>query len=308
MNVALPKWWPEETVECYQDLVSYRLVGASACADRITETMVRLAVTAQAERRDVFAEVTLAGRRFCALKPDTALYVNTVDLMAEASRKGRAEDVVERADALARYRHQARMQVVDHAVSVLDEAETLLVHDYSSMVVRIVAELGGKRARRVVVTAGEPLGQGERVAELVAASGHRVVYIPDMSAARVIGGVDAFVTGVESFYADGSMANTVGTVMLGLLCRENNVSVIAPAECLKYDRQRSSVKSADLTARLLHPWPSSEPRQRRGWSVEDRVLDSVPGELISAYVTEVGVCGADEIGQIARSAIARVVH
>ncbi|MFJ2030512.1 hypothetical protein [Streptosporangium sp. NPDC087985] len=306
MNDVLPTWWPEKTVACYQDLVSYRLVGASACADRITEAMAQLAVAAQAKGLEVFAEVTAAGRRFCALKPDTALYVNAVELMAEASREGRAEDVIERADWLVRHRRRAGTQVVEHAVSLLEGAETLLVHDYSSMVIRIIAELGSRRARRVVVTTGEPLGQGERVAELVAASGHSVVYIPDMSAARVIGGVDAFVTGVESFYADGSMANTVGTVMLGLLCRENDVSVIAPAECLKYDRQRTSVKDADLTARLLHPWPSGERAQRSGWRVEDHVLDAVPGELVSAYVTEAGVRDAAEIGQTARSAVARL--
>jgi len=46
-------------------------------------------------------------------------------------------------------------------------------------------------------------------------------------------GVDCFLTGVESFYPDGCMANTVVTVMLSLLCREHGVPVIAPTESLR---------------------------------------------------------------------------
>lgn len=283
-----PPWWPTEATTCFEDLVAYRLVGASACADRITAALVRVASQSESLGRDVSRSLTQAGRLFCGLKPDTALYRNLATALTEAGRDGRAVDVATAATALAGYRRTAQQSVIHRTEALLEDADTVLVHDYSSMVLRILEGLGARRPRRVVVTAGEPLGQGARVARLLAAAGHEITYTPDMSVARVIGEVDAFITGVESFYPDGSLTNTVGTVMLSLLCRETGVRVIAPAETLKCDTELSSVAGAALTACLLHPWPIDADAQVRQWDVVRFVLDAVPASLITNYVTEEG--------------------
>lgn len=302
MTFAHPTWWPQETAACYDDLVSYQLVGASVCADRIAVAMVRLAEEAEKQGRDLGASLDEAARAFCALKPDTALYVNVIALVAHASRQDRAADILERALSLSAYRQQAQQRVLEHAALALDGAELLLVHDYSSTVISLLAELASQRPRRVIVTAGEPLGQGEKVANLVASMGHHVLYTPDMSVSRIVKGADAFITGVESFYSDGSLANTVGTVMLALLCREHGIPVIAPTECLKYDLQRDTIEADDLTARLLNPWPRGErSSSTEQWYIEDHVLDAVPGALVSSYVTEAGTSSS---GDVARAALA----
>lgn len=299
MSFAAPTWWPQETVACFDDLASYRLVGASACAERISAALISLSHRVQENERDLVVELAQAGRVFCALKPDTALYVNVVELVAQANQHDRAADVVERAVSLSQYRRQAQRQLVEHATSELAETGLLLVHDYSSTVLRILAELGTRRPRRVIVTAGEPLGQGEKVAHLVGSFGHQVIYTPDMSVSRVIKGADAFITGVESFYADGSLANTVGTLMLGLLCREHGIPMIAPTECLKYDRLRHSADADALTARLLNPWFEDGGSQICDWQIEDHVLDAVPSSLVSSYVTETGKSSPGDVGATA---------
>jgi ribose 1,5-bisphosphate isomerase len=296
VSFAPPSWWPRETVACFEDLLSYRLVGASACADRFTSALIRLADQAEEDGRDVAAGLDEAGRAFCALKPDTALYVNVVELLARANHNDRALDVCDRALWLGAYRRQAQRQIIQQASRVLEEAELLLVHDYSSSVMQVLSELARRRPRRVIVTAGEPLGQGARVADIVGSLGHQVIYTPDMSVGRVIKGADAFITGVESFYADGSLANTVGTMMLGLLCREHAIPVIAPTECLKLDRQRDCVEMDDLSARMLKPWPPEGRSDTADWCIEDHVLDAVPSSLVSTYVTEAGTCSADDVG------------
>jgi len=224
-----------------------------------------------------------AGELFCALKPDTALYRNIARVLERAAADG-PQSLRDTCERLSRRREAAQCEVVQVAVEALADAETLLVHDYSSMVLRILETLSP--SRRVVVTAGEPLGQGARVARLLAAAGHAVVFAPDMSVGRVIGEVDAFVTGVESFYRDGSMTNTVGTLALGLLCRYAAVPVVAPAELLKCDVTVSAVDQAHLDARLLSQWRAhSMPDQVE---VVDFVLDPVPAELVTLYATEAG--------------------
>lgn len=307
MNAAPSAWWPNDATMCFEALIAYRLVGASACADRMTSALVAVALRSQALKRDICRDLDDAAELFCDLKPDTALYRNIAASLIEAARGGVAEDVEARARTLSDLRREAQESVVSHTVALVAHADTLLIHDYSSMVLRVVQALGKERPRRIVVTAGEPLGQGSRVAEEVAAAGHEVIYTPDMSVARVIAEVDGFITGVESFYADGSLANTVGSQMLSLLCREWNVPVIAPAETLKCALDCVSVTEAPLSARLLHDWPPGV-RTAADWAVVQYVLDAVPASLVSRYVTELGACEPAEVGVIARESIARLAH
>lgn len=294
-----PAWWPAAASSCFEDLVAYRLVGASACADRITNSLVLIARRSEERGRDVRVDLADAARSMCALKPDTALYRNVVEALGRAGATGRARDVASAARGLTDYRRAAQVSVVSRTQSLVERADTLLVHDYSSMVERILRGLGATRPRRVVVTAGEPLGQGPKVARLAAAAGHEVIYTPDMSVARVIDEVDFFLTGVESFYLDGSLANTVGTTMLGLLCRETQVPVVAPAETLKCDLARSSVSDAPLTARMLHPWPGGAGIPEVD-EVVRFVLDAIPASLVTTYVTETDTCEPKDVGALAQ--------
>lgn len=303
ISEACPSWWPAEATECFEDLVSYRLVGASACADRMTAALVSVAVQSEHQRRDVGADLAEAAQMFCRLKPDTALYGNLAAVLSQAAVSGRAADVAEAGRALSDYRRAARGSVIAHARGLLEDADTLLVHDYSSMVLAIVEVLAADRLRRIVVTAGEPLGQGPRVARLAAAAGHQILYSPDMSVGRVVESIDTFIAGVESFYADGSLANTVGTHMLSLLCRENGVPVVAPAELLKYDRDRATATDAELGARLLHPWPGEEVEQGDQWNAIQFVLDPVPASLVTWFATEGGAFRPSDVGAVAEAVL-----
>ncbi len=303
---APAQWWPEEASACFADLVSYRLVGASACAGRITAALVAVGGESQSRRRDVAADLAHAANAFCDLKPDTALYRNLAGALVAAAGCGGAAAVADAAAGLRKYRHEAHEAVLRNAEDLLQDAGTVLVHDYSSVVLDVLARLGSRRRRRVVVTAGEPLGQGMRVARLVAAAGHDVTYSPDMSVGRVAAELDAFLTGVESFYGDGSLSNTVGTRMLGLLCREEGVSVIAPAETLKYDPDQPAAHAAGLQAHLLHPWPSNEVLRDTGWTAVQWVLDAVPAALVTSFVTELGVLPPVHVGARARAGLARL--
>lgn len=308
MTAQAPAWWPRTAVGCFEDLVTYRLVGASACADRITGALVSVAAASQSQHRNVTLDLADAASLFCDLKPDTALYRNLAEQLRRAGRTGRAEEVRRAAQVVSDYRRAARENVISHTCDLLGHAETLLVHDYSSMVMHILERLGDDGPRQIVVTAGEPLGQGPHIAHAAAAAGHHITFIPDMSAARIIDRVDYFLTGVECFYGDGSIANTVGTLMLALLCRDAGVPVVAPAETLKCDLEHASVSDVELTASLLHPWPAVPPDHSSEWRTVPFVLDAVPAALLAYFVTEDGKCEPDQVGALARAERTRTQH
>ena len=69
--------------------MAYRLVGASACADRITDSLVAIAMESEERNLDISAGLLEASELFCSLKPDTALYRN---LTAKLSRAGASND------------------------------------------------------------------------------------------------------------------------------------------------------------------------------------------------------------------------
>lgn len=299
----VPSWWPAETRDCYSDLLSYRLVGASACADRITTALQSLVSCAEDEARDISAALADAGKAFSNLKPDTALYVNVVNQLTSGERKLTAAVIYERAEALRTYRKQAQEDVVRATADALDDTAVILVHDYSSVVSRVLDELGRRRPREIIVTAGEPLEQGPRVARIAAHAGHRVTYVPDTGVGRHSKSIDAFITGVETFYIDGSFANTIGTLQLALLSRDSGAIVIAPAECLKLHPRRQEARVEDLTARLLHPWPNADTCLEPSCRVDAHVLDAIPARLVTAYVTELGRCTPADVGRIADSVV-----
>lgn len=296
-------WWPAAARACWADLRSYRLVGASACADRITAALTQIAATAEAQHRDLAAEMTAAGAAFRALKPDTAMYVNVLDLLIGDPTTSSAADVHNRAATLNTLRHTGRQHLIATATAALHDADTLLVHDYSSTTAAIITALGAARPRRIVVTAGEPLGQGPRVAHLCETAGHQVIYSPDTAVARRINDIDTYLTGVESFYADGSLANTVGSHPLALLCADADVPVLAPTELLKYDRSQPHASPANLHARLLGGWPANRSDLPPHWDVEDHVLDAVPARLITTYLTDRGPLTPGRIAEQAQTLI-----
>lgn len=300
----LPTWWPEDAVRCYTDLCEYRLVGASACADRITGAISAVAGAAS-ERLDLAGDLAQAlaeaGQLFRALKPDTSLYANSLDLLLRGEPTAPA--VAERAEALTAYRRRSQERIAVVAAATLREAESILVHDYSSAVLRTLAECARDRPRRVIVTECALLGQGPRVAEAAADMGHRVVYGSDCSIGRLTARADAFVTGVEGFFADGSFANTVGTLPIAFLCREFGVPVVAPAELLKLDRLAETACVDSLHARLLHPWPTDPQLGEHAFEIEDHVLDAVAADLVTCYATEHGRARPGEIGTLAVQAM-----
>jgi len=299
------QWWPIEASSCFEDLGTYRLVGASACADRITAALVAVGAQSESLHRDVGVDVGDAGRLFCSLKPDTALYRNLAGLLTRAGSSGGSTAVSAAARELSDYRRAAHQGLADSARAVLEDSETLLVHDYSSTVRSILIELGATRSHRIVTTSGEPLGQGLRVARLAASFGHRVTFVPDMSVARVIAEVDHYLTGVESYYADGSLANTVGTFMLALLCRESGVPVLAATETFKYDQECPSAIKAELTARLLNLAPNLVTAESLGFQTVQYVLDAVPASVVTSFVTEKGVCPPGLVRGVAQEALGR---
>jgi translation initiation factor 2B subunit (eIF-2B alpha/beta/delta family) len=291
MSEAPRPTWPKETSRIYAGLKSYEIVGASACVEAIVGALVALANVRG--DGDLLSELQAAGAAFRALKPNTAAYANIVEwLLRDAG--GSAEEirltVTRRAQAFDAYRVVSGTAIADAGCGLLTSGAAVLIHDYSSTVLSVLREAGRRGLRlEALVTAGEPLGQGARVARLVSEAGHTVTYAPDSSAGRLVARTDVFFTGVETLFRSGDIANTVGTYPISLLAREHGVPVYGVTECLKIHPTQETITLEDLSAELLKPWPDPNEGLAPGVEVDTHVLDLTPAPLVTGLVTEQGV-------------------
>jgi translation initiation factor 2B subunit (eIF-2B alpha/beta/delta family) len=294
---APPSSWPAETRRVYLGLKSYEIVGASTCAAAIVGALEALA-DADGEG-ELLADLREAGDAFRALKPSTAAYANVVDwLLRDAEDLTAAEirtAVARRAQAFAAYRSFSRTAIADAGCSLLSQGTAVLIHDYSSTVLAILEEAGRRGLTlKALVTAGEPVGKGAHVARLAADAGHAVTFAPDSSVARLVQRADLFLTGVETLFGDGDLANTVGTYPISLLAREHGVPVYGATECLKIHPSQQTASLAELTAELLKPWPAVAEELPPGTEIDLHVLDLTPAALITGLVTEQGILAPSE--------------
>ena len=292
-----PSRWPPETRRVYLGLKSYEIVGASTCAAAIVGALEALAEAD--DERELLADLREAGAAFRALKPSTAAYANVVDWLLRDTEELAAADiratVARRAQAFAAYRSFCRTAIADAGCSLLSSGTAVLIHDYSSTVLVVLEEAGRRGLTlKVLVTAGEPIGKGARVARLAAAAGHTVTYAPDSSAARLVERADLFLTGVETLFGDGDLANTVGTYPISLLAREQGVPVYGATECLKIHPSKQTASLDELTAELLKPWPADVGELPPGTEIDVHVLDLTPAALLTGLITEQGILAPSE--------------
>jgi methylthioribose-1-phosphate isomerase len=295
---APPSNWPAETRRVYLGLKSYEIVGASTCAAAIVGALE--ALTDAEDDRDLLADLRAAGVAFRALKPSTAAYANVVDWLLRDAEELTALQirsvVAQRAKAFAAYRSFCRTAIADAGCSLLSSGTAVLIHDYSSTVLSVLEEAGRRGLTlKALVTAGEPIGKGAHVAQLAADAGHMVTFAPDSSIARLVQRADLFLTGVETLFGNGDLANTVGTYPISLLAREHGVPVYGATECLKIHPSQRTASLADLTAELLKPWPADAEALPPGAEIDLHVLDLTPAALLAGLVTEQGILAPSEM-------------
>ncbi len=301
-TLAAPLTWPEEAQDVYDGLQTYRIVGASACVVAIMSALQAIAEYSDSPAPgSAYEQIADAGALFCALKPSTAAYANAIqwilaDLDTKADGQVIRSHIQGRVRSYARYRKESLERIIDEARPILPKNGHVLIHDYSSTVLAVMDTAGRDGTPLTVfVTAGEPVGQGAKVAQALSNAGHRIVYLPDAGVGRVMDRVDLVLSGVETLFRNGDLANTVGTYPIALVARAADVPLYAATECMKIHPGAFAATVEDLTACVLHPWPPHDHALPAGTDVRREVLDLTPAALITGYITELGILRPSEV-------------
>jgi methylthioribose-1-phosphate isomerase len=168
------------------------------------------------------------------------------------------------------------------------------------------AHAAGRRVR-VVADETRPLLQGSRLTawELSRAGVDVTVIADNMAASRLRrGGIAAVFVGADRIAANGDTANKIGTYPLALAARAHGVPFYVAAPRSTFDLAIATGDDIPIEERVasevtaLHGTRTAP----EGVGVWNPAFDVTPAELITAFITDVGVLGAGEIGRAIRGA------
>ncbi len=161
----------------------------------------------------------------------------------------------------------------------------------------------------VCVSETRPRNQGLLTAWELAQHGVPHTVIADNAAGLLLrqGRIDAVIVGADRIAANGDVANKVGTYLKALACADNGVPfyVAAPRSTLDFDLPEGrhiKIEERDGDEfRLVHGLdargvPSALHQLPAGEAVANPAFDVTPARLVTAIITERGVCPASRDG------------
>lgn len=198
--------------------------------------------------------------------------------------------------------------ISEYGATLAAGSQRILAFDYSSSVAAILRELSERgESPTVVVPEARTLDGGRRYVDDLRHSPLHFELVPDAAIGSKTKGCDLALAGAETISAQGGCYNTTGTFLVGLACQYWRVPFYASTTLIKIDtrtlrgyrRPIPNLGSAHL-GRLMEGWNIPHPAVVKVASPD---LDYVPPELITGFVTEVGVLPpAAIVGHAARLA------
>ncbi len=185
-----------------------------------------------------------------------------------------------------------------YGANLLADCKTLMPFDYSSTMLTILKTLADRGLHKeLYVLESRALDGGRPIAREAVAWGHRIVFTVDMALWDCLTHSDAVLIGAESFQADGTVWNTIGSLPIAMLGSSLRVPYYVATELLKVDTRsfagvRKPISPHDYCNVLGYPDTFVHPDSV---SVMAPDLDAVPASLIGAYITEQGVLPPSEI-------------
>lgn len=304
----------------FDDIVLARKLGASANIVSIGNMLKDIAAHAAENglsAGEMIDRVLAIAGYFDKLRGESTVAVtNAIKLMTgglPALREAPLAEACKRVtDSCNRYGEKAREwmdNIVTYGYNLIKGCKGILVFDYSSSVDAIAkqAALNGQ-IMDIYIPESRVLDGGKPFAVTAVEMGHRVHFFPDVAIYHFLKKSDMAFIGVETFYPDGSAANTVGTDMLAILCKQARVPFYIPTTLIKVDmRGLQGIVKRDLAqdlSGLLAPHWDENLRAHTDFTCPD--LSIIGPEYITGYITEVGIVPGTAMFGIAREYAAKL--
>ncbi len=190
----------------------------------------------------------------------------------------------------------------------LAAAKTFLLYDYSSTVMSVVAALAdGGTELSLVVPESRTCAGSLPILRCADELGSRARLLADAALAHAMPGCDAALVGVETFFADGSFTNTVGTLTTAIIANHFGVRFYAVTDLTK----SAAPDGRDTQPQRAFTAPRAGSRDlpgRHQLDLEYPPLERVPGQFVTGFITEKGVVEPARVWAAARPVQAKIIR
>lgn len=191
-------------------------------------------------------------------------------------------------------------KILEYAESELKEFKNILLYDYSSTVEKTIIRIvqGTEKNIKLYVSESSAIDGGKPFLNLNEYDNIDIVFFPDASLYYMLQQVDCCLMGAETFYPDGTGFNTIGSDMVGVLCKELALPLYFITPLSKLDIRRKYGKRKKLV------YVDYKNKYKKSNLLTSDINTYIP-ELIGvdskniyAYICEEGVIPSDQMFQI----------
>ncbi|MEK3888385.1 hypothetical protein [Bacillus sp. FSL K6-3431] len=297
-----------EYQEMFDNIVYHRVLGASKHINMIGEMIESIVLDGGENNIPVNAIVDdiltvshffkeTRGQASQAISNAINIMIKDLEYARNLETKDAVEFILRGKDNYLKGASQALDQVVEYSVEVAKNMKRIMVFDYSSTVDRFLENLEGQNGLTVYIPESRSIDGGHAFVRTCLQIGHQVKFIPDAAIMYFLKECEAAFMGAETFFPDGTMFNTTGSDIVGLVCKEFNVPLYVLTPLIKvdirsiYGYQKVLVEN-DLTHKLAAHWHMDEQEKTDFICPE---LLGVDAKYITAYITERGIIPSHQI-------------
>jgi translation initiation factor 2B subunit (eIF-2B alpha/beta/delta family) len=232
-------------------------------------------------------------------QPSMAPMLNLANRLLLALNEGwdRVREEIEREISLS---IQKTEELIKHAVERLSPYKKFATVSYSSTIKRFLANMASRNGVTLLVSKGDPVPYGLRLADEVKREGVETVVTTDALLPFMVKQVEAVVIGADS--VDGKfLVNGAGTFPLVLAAKYYGVPVFVLCGTEKF--------LPELLSRYHVVKDEPYPGNLEGHEVVYRIFDLTPVDLITEFITENGTMNQDAFKEfISKIPVSRDFH
>ncbi len=296
---------PDDMKVNFDGIVEQKILGASNHIRMIGEMIEAVARRGVKEKESIDAiveKVNLLAQFFIQTRGEASQAVsNAIYLMIrgiDAYKNLSVEEGVRKIiDAKNRYQvasKEALDKIIAYSRQLGSDMRTLFVFDYSSTIERFLVELSNDGIKRkIYIAESRVIDGGEPFVAACQKSNYDIHFIPDAAIMYYLKECDAAFMGAETFFADGTGFNTIGSDLVGLVCKNYKVPLYFLTTLIKLDFRPTFGKMKklvfnDIKSKALDNWdPKGVEIDKIDFSTPELV--GVRSEYIEAFVTEKGI-------------------
>lgn len=312
-----------EIASIISDIKAIKIQGATnvalATVDCMQLWLRQYEETKYKDKKSFIDELKNFGLEVANARPNEPLAKNlvkfvTYELIVRFTNAVNYSQVVDASeDLFSEYKQMiedTKKNIIKVGVETLKDCNEILTHCHSSTAVGVLVGVKGVRNGDLTVVSTEtrPLFQGRITSRNLIDQGVKTIMIVDSAAPSFIIQekyipTDALIVGVDQINADGSAINKVGSMGLALAASSAGKPIYVVGPLIKIDCSTvySPIEIELRSAKEI--WDDAP----EGLRLINPAFEIIPSELITGYITELGVINPKEVYKVATEEYAWIV-